>query len=163
MQVGETAKQVKTVVVDRSQMKWEVLDLETLIGPDHAARAIWNVCGHFDLSRFEAGRKTRKGEAGRPCWPARLLVSIWVYSYTQGIASARAIARMVKYEPGLRWLVANQEINAHTLSDFRVGHGEALREVFAQFLTLLEAAGLVDLSTLLQDGTKIRAVAGKAS
>ena len=163
MQGGETAKQVKTVVVDRSQMKWEVLDLETLIGPDHAARAIWNVCGHFDLSRFEAGRKTRKGEAGRPCWPARLLVSIWVYSYTQGIASARAIARMVKYEPGLRWLVANQEINAHTLSDFRVGHGEALREVFAQFLTLLEAAGLVDLSTLLQDGTKIRAVAGKAS
>ena len=73
MQVGETAKQVKTVVVDRSQMKWEVLDLETLIGPDHAARAIWNVCGHFDLSRFEAGRKTRKGEAGRPCWPITTL------------------------------------------------------------------------------------------
>jgi hypothetical protein len=44
-----------------------------------------------------------------------------------------------------------------------VGHKEALDDVLAQFLVLLEAAELVDLNTLLQDGTKVRTVAGKRS
>jgi transposase len=160
----EAAKaRIKTIVVDRSQTQWAVLDLESLISEDHPARTIWELSGRFDLSRFEEDQKTREGEAGRPCWPARLLVSVWVYSYTAGVASGRAIERMLSHEPGLRWLTADQKINHHTLTDFRVGHKEALEGLFAQFLALLETAGLVDLSTLLHDGTKVRAVAGKRS
>ncbi len=67
----------------------------------------------------------------------------------------------MSHEPGLRWLAAGLEINHHTLGDFRVGNQEALEELFGQFLALLDTAGLVDLSTLLHDGTKIKAVAGK--
>ena len=44
-----------------------------------------------------------------------------------------------------------------------MGCQEGLDELFAQFLTLLEAAGLVDLDRLLHDGTKVRAVAGRSS
>ena len=137
--------------------------MESLIGADHPARTIWQLSGRFDLGRFEQEQKTREGESGRPCWPARLLVSVWVYSYTLGVASARAMERMQSHEPGWRWLTADQKINHHTLADFRAGHKEALEDLFAQFLVLLETAGLVDLSTLLQDGTKIRAVAGRSS
>jgi len=134
-----------------------------LIPPDHAARVIWELSGNFDLSLFEATKKTKVAEAGRPCWPARLLVSMWIYSYTLGMASARAIADAVKHEPGLRWLTSDQEINHHTLSDFRVGHQEGLESLFAQFLVMLEKAGVVDFGTMLHDGTKIKAVAGKSS
>jgi len=35
--------------------------------------------------------------------------------------------------------------------------------MFAQFLVVLETASLVNLDTLLVDGTKVRAVAGRAS
>jgi hypothetical protein len=70
---------------------------------------------------------------------------------------------MMGHEPGLRWLVAGETINYHTLSDFRVGHREALEDLFSQFLALLDEAGVVDLRTLLQDGTKVKAVAGKGS
>jgi transposase len=164
MESPETGKSlVKTIALDRGQMRWEAMDLESLIEADHPARTIWDLCGRFDLSRFEKAQKTKEGEAGRPCWSARLLVSVWVYSYTLGVASARAIERMMSHEPGLRWLVAGMEINHHTLADFRVGNQEALEELFAQFLALLERAGLVDLRTLLQDGTKVKAVAGKGS
>lgn len=69
----------------------------------------------------------------------------------------------MSHEPGLRWLAANEEINYHTLAGFRVGHQEALEEMFAQVLALLETAGVVNLKTLLQDGTKVRAVAGRSS
>ncbi len=154
---------VKYISLDRKQLRWEALDLERLIPEDHSARMIWEVSERFDVSRFEEAQKTREGNAGRPCWPARLLVSVWVYSYTMGVASARAIERMMRHEPGLRWLAADERINYHTLASFRVGHKEALEDLLAQFLVLLEAAGMVDLSTLLHDGTKVRAVAGSGS
>jgi hypothetical protein len=49
------------------------------------------------------------------------------------------------------------------LADFRIGHQAALEELFGQVLALLETAGVVDLSTLLHDGTKVQTVAGKGS
>jgi transposase len=63
---------------------------------------------------------SREGQAGRPGWPPRVLISVWIYAYSQGIASARALERMLSWEPGLRWLAADEVINYHTLSSFRV-------------------------------------------
>jgi hypothetical protein len=54
-------------------------------------------------------------------------------------------------------------VNYHTLADFRVGHQEALEGLFTKFLALLDQAGVVDLSTILHDGTKVKAVAGSSS
>ncbi|HVU00041.1 MAG TPA: IS1182 family transposase [Acidobacteriaceae bacterium] len=144
-------------------MRLAALDVEALIEANHPARLIWKLSEEFDLSQFEARQKSREGEAGRPCWSAQLLISIWVYSYSMGVASARAIERMMEYEPGLRWLSADQVINHHTLSDFRVGHQTALENLFAELLGMLDAAEVIDMTTLLHDGTKVRAVAGKYS
>jgi transposase len=152
---------IKYINLDRGQLRLEVLDVEQLIAADDAARLIWEVSGGMELSGFEQEQKSREGGAGRPCWPARLLVSVWVYSYTLGVASARAIERMMSHEPGLRWLAASETINHHTLADFRVGHREALEGLLAQFLALLDEAGVVDLRTLVHDGTKVKAVAGQ--
>jgi transposase len=161
---GETPKRrLKLIAVDRRQVCLRMVDLEELIEANHPARAIWELSGRFDVSEFEATQKSREGEAGRPCWPARLLVSVWVYGYTLGVASARAIERMMAQEPGMRWLTGDQTINYHTLASFRVEHKEGVEGVFAQLLAILETAGVVDLQTLLHDGTKVRAVAGRSS
>lgn len=162
-QAAEERGKIKYQLVDRSQVRWEQLDIEELIAQNHAARVIWAVSGKFDFGRFEATKKTREEEAGRPCWAPRLLASIWIYSYSLGVASARAIERMMSYEPGLRWLAGTEVINHHTLSDFRVMDKEGLEGLFAQFLTMLETAGVVDFRMMLQDGTKVKAVAGRAS
>jgi hypothetical protein len=69
----------------------------------------------------------------------------------------------MEQEPGLRWLVADKSINHHTLSDFRVQQQEALQNLFVQILAVLEQEGMVDLETVMHDGTKIEAVAGKGS
>lgn len=140
-----------------------MLDLEQLIPADHPARIIWEVSGTLDLSGFEEQNKSRQGSVGRPCWPPQLLVSVWVYAYSIGIASARAIERLMGQDPALRWLSANQIINYHTLADFRMGHKEALEELFAQLLALLDEEGVLELTTILHDGTKIQAVAGRRS
>lgn len=88
------------------------------------------------------------------------MVSIWVYAYSQAISSAREIERVMEWEPGFQWLCGLQAINHHSLSDFRVNHEEALKELFARLLGLLEASGFVNLERVMHDGTKIRAQAG---
>jgi transposase len=154
---------VKYIDINRSQLHWRPLDLEGLIPVDHPARIIWETSGKMDLRRFEEAYKSVEGSAGRACWPPQLLVSVWVYGYSIGVASARAIERLMSHEPALRWMTGDQVINYHTLADFRVQHQAALEELFIQFLALLDENGVVDLNTILHDGTKVLAVAGKGS
>lgn len=148
-------------LIDRDQIMWARICVEELIGEDHKARAIWELTGRMDLRQFEEPLKSRQGAAaGRPAWEPRLLVSIWVYAYSEGISSAREIERLMEWEPGLQWLGGLETVNHHTLSDFRVTRREALEELFAQLLGMLEAKGLLSLERVMHDGTKIRAQAG---
>jgi transposase len=151
---------VKLVQIDRRQKTMAIIDVEELIPRDHKARAIWHLAGKLDLSRFAETLRGEEGGVGRPAWDPRLLVSIWVYCYSEQISSAREIERLMEYEPGLQWLSGLTVINHHTLSDFRVRHKAALDELFIRLLALLEGAGLISLERLMQDGTKIRAQAG---
>ena len=150
----------KLVPVDRKQMRWTSVAVEDLIAGDHKARAIWELAGKMDLTRFTESLRTHEGSAGRPAWDPQVLVSVWVYSYSEGISSARQIERMMEWEPGLKWLTGMEEINHHTLSDFRVRHKASLDELFAKLLAMLESEGLLDLGQVMHDGTKIRAYGG---
>ena len=47
--------------------------------------------------------------------------------------------RRCAYHPAYQWLTGMQAVNHHTLSDFRVGHQEALDELSAQLLGVLSA------------------------
>ncbi len=149
--------------VDRRQMILRTVDVEHLVEPDHPARAIWAFLSRLDLSSFYAPVRAVQGVAGRAAWDPRLLVGLWLYAYSRGIGSAREVARRCGYDPGFQWLTGMQEINHHTLSDFRVGHQAALDELFVQALGLLSAEGLITLERVAHDGTKILASAGADS
>lgn len=152
---GERAVRLKRV--DRRQLLLRTIDVERLIEESHPARAIWEFVGRLDLSGYTEQVRSVAGSAGRPAYDPHLLVSLWVYSYSQGVSSARAIERLCEHEPGYQWLTGMEVIGAHTLSDFRVAHAERLRELFVQTLGLLSAEGLVSLERVTQDGTKVRA------
>ena len=155
--------EVKLKTVNREQKMMAVIDVEELIPADHKARAIWELVGRMDLSKFSQRLRTTPGCAGRPAWDPRLLVSLWVYAYSEGISSAREVEWQMEWEPGMQWLGGLEAVNHHTLSDFRVEHKAALDELFAQLLALLDGAGLVNLEQVMHDGTKIRAQAGADS
>jgi len=161
--VAASPVQPRVKPVDRSQLTWQMLDVERLIEPDHAARAIWELVGRMKLDGFYAPIEAVEGSAGRTPWDPRLLVSLWIYAYSRGISSAREIARRCTYEPAFQWLCGLGEINHHTLSDFRVDHDASLRELFVQVLGVLSAEGLVSLERVMHDGTRIKAFAGADS
>jgi transposase len=145
--------------IDRNQIRMRPVDVEKLVAEDHPVRAIWAMVNQLDMSRLEARVKTVEGGKGRSHLDPRLLTAIWIYGYSEGINSARELARMCAYEPALQWLTGLQEINYHTLSDYRVQNKEAQDEIFTQVLGLLSAEGLTELKRVMQDGTKIKAQA----
>jgi len=149
--------------IDRAQTVLEPIDIESMIPSDHRARLLWDFLGKLKLDRFTADVKAYEHRAGRDPWPPRLLIAMWLYSYSRGISSAREIERQSGYEPGLRWLTGLRRINHHTLSDFRVRHGEALQELFVEVLGVLTLKKLITLEKVTVDGTKIRACANKKS
>jgi hypothetical protein len=77
------------------------------------------------------------------------------------MSSAREIERQCAHEPALRWLTGLKVINHHTLSDFRVQHGEALQNLFVQVLGILTMEKLITLERVTVDGTKVRASVNK--
>ena len=147
-------------VINRRQLLWRAVDVEQLIGPDHPARAIWELMGQRDLTAFYEPIEAVDGVAGRPARDPRLLLSLWIYAYMDGIPSAREMARQCDFNPAYQWLTAATTVSAHTLSDFRTQHGEALKDLATQLLGLLAEEQMVDLQQVTQDGTKVRASAG---
>jgi transposase len=158
-----TNKQPLIRYVNRQQMSWRAVDVEHLIGEDHPARAIWALVGRLDLSPFYRAIESSTEEGGRPAFDPQLLISLWVYAYSQGIGSAREVARRCEYDPAFQWLTGLAEVNYHTLADFRVEKQQELDELFTQVLAALSKEGLITLEQVMQDGTKIKALASTRS
>jgi len=149
--------------VNREQMLWRAVDVEGLIEEDHSARAIWDLVGGLDLNGFYEGIECSAEEGGRPAFDPRLLISLWIYAYSQGMGSAGEVARRCEWEPALQWLTGSEAVNYPTLASFRVEHRGELDELFTQVLGLLSAEGLISLEQVVQDGTKIKAQAASDS
>jgi transposase len=149
--------------VNRQQMSWRAVDVEHLISEDHPARAIWTLVGRLNLSAFYQAIESSTEEGGRPAIDPQLLISLWVYAYSQGIGSAREVARRCEYDPAFQWLTGWEEVNYHTLADFRVEKHKELDELFTQVLAALSQEGLITLEQVMQDGTKIKAQASSRS
>src|ERR1700674_5715458 len=149
--------------INRQQMSWRAVDVERLIEQDHRARAIWALVGRLDLSRFYESIESSAEEGGRPAIDPQLLISLWVYAYSEGIGSAREVARRCEFDPAFQWLTGLEEVNYHTLASFRVEKQQELDELFTQLLGVLSAEGLITLEQVMQDGTKIKALASTRS
>lgn len=132
---------------------------EDSLAEDHRARLVWRVVETLDLSAFTADAKAVEGHAGRPLASARMLLSLWLYGISVGVGSARAIARLTTTDDAFRWIVGDQGVSHARLSQFRVGHGEALDRLFTDVLGALVQKGLLSLDLVAQDGTRIRASA----
>lgn len=147
----------------RDQMELRSMDIDSLIGEDHAARLIWAYVEQLDLRELEDAIKAREGTPGHPAIAPRLLLALWLYATSDGVGSARALARLCESHDAYRWLGGGVSLNHHTLGDFRVGHGELLDRPLTENVATLAACGLIDLDKLTQDGVRVRASAGATS
>ena len=151
---------VRVKSINRKQMLLRSIDVEKLVEEDDPVRAIWEMVGQLDLSAIYERIEAVEGKAGQSAHDPRLLMSLWIYAYSDGVSSAREVSRLCEYHPGYQWLTGMGSINYHSLSDFRVRYAAELDELFTQVLGILSAQGLIGLKRVMQDGTKVKACAG---
>ena len=138
---------------------------DDLIAQGHQARVIWGVVEKMDLSAFHEPIQAREGVCGRNATAPLLLIALWLYAATRGVGSARELARLCGEDGSkpYQWLCGGVSVNHHTLSDFRTDHADALDGLFTQVIASLVDKGIVKVSRISQDGTRVRACAGASS
>lgn len=144
-------------------MRLEPRNLDSLIPPNHPARSIWDFLERLNLERFYASIKAVLDRPGRPTTQPQVILALWILATTDGVGSARQLARLCEEHDAYRWLRGGVPINYHRLADFRVAHQAALDELLSQVVASLMAAGAVTLDRVAQDGIRVRASAGAAS
>jgi transposase len=159
----EQQARVRRKEINRQQLLLRPVEVEKLVDLDHPVRAIWELVEGLNLEPFYVEIESVEGVAGRPVWDPRLLISLWIYAYKDGVSSAREIARLCEYHPAYQWLSGLEVVNYHTLADFRIRHQEALDRLFIEVLGVLSHEGLITLERVMHDGTKVKACASSKS
>lgn len=139
------------------------LALDQWLDGDHRVRTVWQYVESLDLSPLYAAIKATKDHVGRTPIDPRILFALWLFATLEGVTSARRLAELCGRDVAYLWICGGVSVNYHTLSDFRVDHGDLLERVLTDSITVLLHEGLVTLDTVAQDGMRVRASAGSGS
>ena len=154
---------IRLLLPDRMQLRWDTIDLDSQLPPEHRARLVWAFVETLDLTAFHARIKARDDLPERPAAEPAVLLALWLYGTLDGVGSARAIERLCEHHAAYRWLAGGVPANHDMLSAFRRDSGALLDTLLTQSLTALIAEGLISLEEMAIDGTKVRARAGPNS
>ena len=148
---------------ERDQVELRSLSLEDLIASDHRVRLVWAFCATLDLGPLYRAIKAVEGRPGHPAADPRIFVAPWLFATTEGVGSARALARLCAQHVAYQWLCGGVGLNHKTLADFRVAHGAVLEGLLVDSFAALLRSGIASLDRVAQDGVRVRAGAGAAS
>lgn len=151
---------------ERDQIQFRACCWNDLLPDDHPTRIVWQYVESLDLSPLYERIKAVQRRPGHPAIDPQILMGLWLYATLRGVGSARELARRCHAEHGelaFQWICGGVSVNHHTLSDFRVQHGEFLDQTLTHSVALLVHEELVTLDRVAQDGMKVRASAGAAS
>ena len=86
----EPSPRLRRPVLD--QMVMRPCSIDELIDRDHDARLVWDLVRTWDLDGFLRIIRARGEAPGRASTDPRLLISLWLYVATQGVANGRELA-----------------------------------------------------------------------
>jgi transposase len=145
---------------ERCQIEMRCESLDQRLDMEHDARLVWKLVEGLDLSALYEQIDAVEGGAGRNASDPRVLFALWLYAAIDGVGSARELDRLCQEHRAYEWLRGGVPVNYHLLADFRVQHGELLKQLQTDSLAGLLAEGLITLETVAQDGVRVRASAG---
>ncbi len=162
-EASNTARRPRLRRPDRSQVDPNPKSIDELIPEDDPARLVWDLVQDLDMAPLYENIKAVEGHPGRTPIDPRILAALWMYATIDGVCSARKLARLCYRDDAFKWLRGGVDVNYHTLSDFRIGHGEWLQQQIVTNIAVMRQQGLIDLNQVGQDGMRVRASAGSGS
>jgi transposase len=140
---------------DRDQPMLLPPDLRDWLSDDHLAWFVIDAVAELDLEPFYAAY--RSDGHGRAAHDPKMMVTLFAYAYSVGERSSRGIERRCREDVAFRVICVNQVPDHATIARFRVRHEQALAGLFGRVLGLCGKAGIVDVSVIAVDGTKLAA------
>lgn len=129
--------------------------------PGHLAWKVIELAREMDLSRFGAGYR-RDGQGGRPYHP-QMMATLLLYGYCRGRKSSREIEMATFDDVGARIICGGLHPDHSTVAEFVRQNLDAVLALLPESVRACAAEGLVDLSVVAGDGTKLKANAAMAA
>ena len=128
-----------------------------LLPKDHECFLYADLFKQIDTSRLECLYNVKGQNAYHP----KLIVSILIFAYSQGVFSSRKIQKRCNEDLTFMYIAQMNCPNFRVLSDFRKDHGEFFQDCFKQTVKLALELKLASLGHISMDGTKLKANTSK--
>lgn len=133
--------------------------IHEFVPADHLAHFVRDTVREgLDLSAILSAYRE---ERGYPPFHPGMMTALLLYGYSQGVYSSRKLARACEERVDFMAVTGMNRPDFRTINQFRLRHLKALEGLFVQVLRLCQAAGLVGLSHVAADGTRLKANASR--
>lgn len=133
------------------------MNVNDMIKDEHIVRKILEDVESLDLSCLES----EYSRIGRPGVVIENMFSMILYGYTQSIISTRALEKACQENITFMWLMEGKQPDHSTIHKFQTMIAKHESRIMQEQVKLLLKKGLIDLSTISIDGTKIKSRANK--
>jgi transposase len=127
--------------------------IEDMIPEDHICYLVEGLVESLDYTAFDI----KYSGAGHPAYHPGVLLKILIMGIIDRVRSSRRLAGNSRENIVYIYLSEKLTPDFRTISDFRKNNPELLKEVFKHTVSFAKEEGLLDLSYLCTDGSKIKA------
>lgn len=127
--------------------------LSDIIPKDHVCLLIESFIDDQDFSSFDI----KYSGAGHPAYHPGIILKLLVMGVLDKVRSSRRLARNARENIVYMYLSEKLCPDFRTISDFRKNNPTIVKKAFQHTVTLARSEGMLDLSNLATDGTKLKA------
>lgn len=127
--------------------------IEDMIPEDHICYLVEGLVESLDYTAFDI----RHSGSGHPAYHPRVLLKLLIMGIIDRVRSSRRLAKNSRENIVYIYLSEKLTPDFRTISDFRKDNPELLKEAFKHTVSFAKGEGLLDLSHLCTDGSKIKA------
>jgi len=140
-----------------SPLQMVFISRDEALGDEVMTRVVSEVVDSLDLESLYS----RYSEGGRPFYDPAMMLGVLFFAYSDGKTSSREIARSIKYDIRYQYFTGSLRPDFRTINRFRQDNLDLLGGYFARIVAICQQAGLVDISMIAMDGTKMKASASR--
>lgn len=137
---------------DREQIFFTSLDM--MVDKDSIVRVIDLFLDYMDTLNLPFVQ--HNANTGRPAFPNRVLIGIYIYGYLHKLRSSRDLDKACKTNIELFWLNRNLKPCYKTIANFRKDNAQGFRMLFVAFRDFCKKLELYGKKTIAVDGSKFR-------
>src|SRR3989338_1753359 len=127
--------------------------IEELIAKDHICYLVESFVDSVDYTFFNI----KYSGAGHPAYHPKILLKLLIMGVLDRVRSSRRLARNARENVVYMYLAEQLTPDFRTISDFRKNNPLLVKELFKHTISFAKEEGILDLSSLSTDGSKVKA------